>query len=149
MKMLAARKFADEPVTEARMRQAVARGHDRKHRGVHATAVRYLPSLKSLLVSFVDRTALALPVGNYPELAQLKVAELKRMEVGLAGSALCLNERDLHISIAGLVSSSAPLMEMAASLVAARNGQRSSAAKVRASRENGARGGRPRQAAVG
>jgi hypothetical protein len=70
------------------------------------------------------------------------------MEVGLAGSALCLDERDLHISIAGLVFASMPLMEMAATVIASRNGQRSSLAKARASRENGAKGGRPRQAAA-
>uniref|UniRef100_UPI0039F04FF3 DUF2442 domain-containing protein n=1 Tax=Bordetella sputigena TaxID=1416810 RepID=UPI0039F04FF3 len=107
--------------------------------------MRYLPALKSLLISFMDRTALVLPVTNYAEFAELKIAELKRIEVGLAGSALCLNERDLHISIAGLVSASEPLMEMAASVVATRNGQRSTASKAHASRRNGAKGGRPRK----
>jgi predicted Fe-S protein YdhL (DUF1289 family) len=100
-----------------------------------------LPALKSLLVSFADQTALVLPIKNYPELTDLKAVELKKIGVGFAGSALCLDERDLHISIAGLVSASVHLMEMAATVVASCNGQRRSPAKARASRENGAKGG--------
>jgi hypothetical protein len=143
MKTVLARTFRDEPVT------AVARANVRKRQGVHATAVRYLPAVKSLLVSFADQSALALPVKNYPELAELKVSELKRMDVGFAGAALCLDERDLHISIAGLVSASGPLMQMAASVIATRNGQRGSAAKAPASGANGAKGGRPRRTVAG
>jgi hypothetical protein len=107
MKTVPARKVSDKPVTAMRLRLAVACGNDRKRQGIHATAVKYSPALKSLLVCFADQTALALPVKNYPELAELKVAELKRIEVGYAGAALCLAERNLHISIAGLVSAAA------------------------------------------
>ena len=78
----------------------------------------------------------------------MSLIDLKQMAVGFGGSALCLEERDLHVSIAGLVSASLPLMEMATALVAARNGRRNSEVKAKTSRENGLKGGRPRKLAA-
>lgn len=133
----------DEPVTQDALTRAIERG--RKRGGeVNATSVKYVPLLKSLLVSFADDSAVALPVKNYPELAALTSADLNKLTLGFCGSALCLDDRDLHVSIAGLVSASRPLMEMAATLIATRNGRRTSAVKVQASRINGQKGGRPR-----
>lgn len=136
----------DEPVTQEALTAALARGRQRAGEGIRAAAVQYAPELASLLLSFADRTAIALPVGNYPELAALSEAELQALCLGFGGSALCLEARDLHVSIAGLVSASEPLMDMAASLVAARNGRKTSTAKAAAARSNGGKGGRPRQA---
>ena len=144
----AATRF-DEPVTQAMLTQAIERGRQRSRQGVHATGVQYVPLLKSLLVSFVDHTAVALPVSNYTELAALSDAELNALTLGFGGSALCLESRDLHVTIAGLVSASLPLMEMAATLIAARNGGKRSAAKVEAARANGRKGGRPRVVVIG
>jgi hypothetical protein len=45
-----------------------------------------------------------------------------------------------------MVAASKPLMDMAATLVAARNGSKTSAVKLQASRANGHKGGRPRLA---
>lgn len=45
-----------------------------------------------------------------------------------------------------LVSASQPLMDLAATVIAVRNGSRRTEAKAQASRENGRRGGRPRKA---
>ena len=139
----------DEPVTQDVLTHAIERGRKRGCEGVHATSVKYVPLLKSLLVSFADHSAVALPVKNYPELTALTPANLNKLTLGFGGSALCLEDRDLHVSIAGLVSASKPLMEMAATLIAARNGQKTSAVKVRASRINGQKGGRPRLAVAG
>lgn len=136
----------DEPVTQVVLAQAIERGRTRGSQGVHATAVKYLPILKSLLISFADHSAVALPVRNYPELAALSTTDLGKLTLGLGGSALCLDTRDLHVSIAGMVAASKPLMDMAATLVAARNGSKTSAVKLQASRANGQKGGRPRLA---
>jgi hypothetical protein len=80
-------------------------------------------------------------------LAALSSEERALLTLGYAGSAVCLDERDLHISIAGLVSASADLMAMASGVVAARNGSRTTEAKASAARENGRKGGRPRRTA--
>lgn len=45
--------------------------------------------------------------------SSLEIKLWRRLETGYAGSALCLDERDLHVSIAGLVSASEPLMTLA------------------------------------
>ena len=134
----------DESVTQEGLDQAIERGRKRASVGVRATAVQYVPQLGSLLFSFLDHSAVALPVRNYPELAALDDSELQALSLGFGGSALCLKTRDLHVSIAGLVSASQPLMDMAASLVAVRNGRKSSATKSAAARENGRKGGRPK-----
>ncbi len=134
----------DEPVTREGLEQAIERGRKRATVGVRATAVQYVPQLGSLLFSFLDRSAVALPISNYPELAALDESDLQALTLGFGGSALCLKARDLHVSIAGLVSASQPLMDMAASLVAGRNGRKSSVTKSAAARENGRKGGRPK-----
>ena len=145
MNTVVAKNRFDEPVTDEVLRRAVERGQQRRRPALHASAVRYVADSRSLRIDFADQSAVVLPVKNYPELAKLSRAELGRLALGFAGSALCLEEQDLHVSIAGLVSASAPLMEMAATVVASRNGSRSSAAKASASRENGQKGGRPRK----
>lgn len=144
MKTIKAATRFDEPVTPAVLEQAIGRGRKRASAGVRATAVQYVPQLGSLLFSFLDHTALALPVRNYPELAALDESDLQALSLGFGGSALCLKDQDLHVSIAGLVSASQPLMDMAASLVAVRNGRKSSTNKSAAARENGRKGGRPK-----
>jgi hypothetical protein len=122
MKTVKARERFDEPVTATVLEQAIVRGRKQLSQGLHATAVQYLPAFKSLLIGFADQSAVVLPVKNYPELAELSTIELEHLAVGFGGAALCLDERDLHVSIAGLVSASQPLMEMAATVIAARQG---------------------------
>ncbi|GLQ86499.1 DUF2442 domain-containing protein [Dyella flagellata] len=146
-KIRAATRF-DRLVTEEVLDRAIVRGTRRKNAGVHATSVSYVPKLHALLVGFADHSAVVLPVNNYPELEALSTAELKGMEVGFGGSALCLGKRDLHISIAGLVAASKSLMAMANTVVATHHGSRSSKAKAASSRENGRKGGRPRKHAA-
>jgi hypothetical protein len=139
----------DESVTPDALTHAIERGRKRGGEGLHAMSVKYVPLLKSLLVSFADHSAVALPIKNYPELAALTSADLNKLTLGFGGNALCLDDSDLHVSIAGLVSASKPLMEMAATLIATRNGRRTSAVKEQASRINGLKGGRPRLALAG
>ena len=145
MSTVAAKKQVDEPVSVAVLRHAIERGEQRRRLALQARTVRYVHDSKSLLIGFADNSAVVLPVKNYPELARLKRAQLDSLALGFAGSALCLDEKDLHVSIAGLVSASAPLMAMAATMVATRNGSRRTLAKSAASRENGQKGGRPRK----
>ena len=145
MTAIVAKDRFDEPVTDEGVRRATERGQHRRALALHASAVQYVADSQTLTIGFADQSAVVLPVKNYPELATLSHAELARLSLGYAGSALCLDEQDLHVSIAGLVSASAPLMEMAAIVVAARNGRRRSDIKSAAARQNGQKGGRPRK----
>jgi hypothetical protein len=146
MTIVIAKTQLDEPVTEDVLRRAIQRGQPRHRPSLRASDVRYAADSQTLTIGFADQTAVVLPIKNYPELAHLSRADLGRLALGFAGSALCLDGQDLHVSIAGLVSASAPLMAMATTVVASRNGSRSSTAKSIASRENGRKGGRPRKA---
>lgn len=142
---IVAKERADEPITGETLRLAIERGKRRSSPELHARTVAYLAGSKSLMIGFGDDSAVVLPIKNYPELADLKKAEIASLTLGFAGSALCLEERDLHISIAGMIAASEPLMSMASVMIASRNGSQLSAAKASAARTNGLKGGRPRK----
>ncbi len=148
MNTVKAKEGFDEPVTEAVLEKAIVRSKKLRSKGVHAAGVQYVGAKKSLEIKFLDQSAVLLPVKNYPELATLSETELNELAIGFGGTALCLESCDLHVSIAGLVSASHSLMEMAATLIAARNGSKNSASKVLAARQNGTKGGRPRHSAA-
>lgn len=145
MKTIKARDHDDQPVTQRVLNQAIDQGRKRKASNIQATTLRFMGDLNAVAVGFSDQTALLLPVANYPELRELSVEELGQIELGFVGKAICLEHRDLHISISGLISASESLMAVASSLIAARNGRRVSTAKATASKTNGLKGGRPRK----
>lgn len=100
------------------------------------------------MIEFADRSALLLPIKNYPDFSQRSEKVLCRLKLGAAGSAICDDASDLHVSIAGLVGASESLASLAATVVASRNGQQISQAKASAARENGKKGGRPRTVSI-
>ena len=143
MKTIEAGILADRPVSEAVLDEAVRRGQVRPKSGLQATAVTFLEPC--LAVSFIDGSGVLLPVEHYPEFDSFEVEDFADLKVGFSGTALCHEGKDLHVSIAGMISASKPLMDMAASVIASRNGRQSSAAKAEAARANGRKGGRPRK----
>jgi hypothetical protein len=145
MKSIKAREHHDQPVTEEVLSAALAQGRKRTTSSLCAEVVCYSDEFKAVIVRFADQTAVLLPVANYPELAALTAEQLNRIDLGFGGSAVCLESQDLHLPVAGLVSDSTSLMEMATSVIAARNGRRSSSAKASAARANGLKGGRPKK----
>lgn len=145
MKTVGNKNQVDEPVTDDVLQRAIERGQQQRVHELQACNVEFDAGQHALMIGFSDQSAIVLPIKNYPELTDLSHAELARLSLGYAGSALCLDEQDLHVSIAGLVSASAPLMAMAAMVVAARNGSRRSEIKSIAARQNGQKGGRPRK----
>lgn len=145
MKTIKAQELDDQPVTQRVLNQAIDQGRKRNAPNIQPTTLRFLSELNALAIGFSDQTALLLPVANYPELRELSGSELGQMELGFGGKAICLDHRDLHMSISGMISASESLMGVAGSLIAARNGRRVSAAKATASKANGSKGGRPRK----
>jgi hypothetical protein len=143
MKTVKTKVQADTPITEHGLDEAIERGKLRRNNGLHATAVTFLAPC--LAVSFEDGSGVLLPVVNYPEFDSFEVEDFAGLTVGFAGTALCHEGKDLHVSLAGMISASKPLMAMAASVIASRNGRQSSAAKAEAARANGRKGGRPRK----
>ena len=146
MKTVVARNNVfNEAVTPDLLGRAIARGKEANKSSIHASSVRYLSQSKALEIAFADESAVLLPLKNYAEFSDLSATQLGKLEIGFAGTAICLSEKDLHVSIAGLISASEPLMEMASSAVASCNGRKSSLLKAAAARQNGLRGGRPKK----
>lgn len=120
MKTIPVRNRPGQPVTDEIREAGIARGSERSMREPHAIAVRYLSDRRAIELDFADNTAITLPVSKYPELSALSDTDLSRLELGFGGSALCIDDRDLHIAIAGLVAASRPLTELAASVAYAK-----------------------------
>ena len=146
MKAVKAKNQVDRPVTESVLDEAIERGRLRRNSGLQAAGVTFVSPC--LAVSFEDGSGVLLPVKNYPEFDDFGSEDFAGLKVGFAGTALCHEGKDLQVSIAGMISASKPLMDMAASVVASRNGRQSSAAKAEAARLNGRKGGRPRKVDV-
>ncbi len=125
MKTIKAKPPIDNPVTEDRLEEAIKRGKLCRNSGLQATAVAFLDPC--LAVSFEDGSGVLLPVRNYPEFDGFEVENFAGIEVGYIGTALCHEGKDLQVSIAGMISASEPLMAMAASVIASRNGRQSRA----------------------
>jgi hypothetical protein len=147
MKTVTAQDRFDEPVTAEVLEKAIKRSEQRRPQGLHATGVQYLGVLQSVFVYF-NHHAIGFPIRDYPELAALNEEELSRLCIGFGGKALCLDSRDLHVSIAGLVQASGELSAAIRTLAAALNGRKRSQDKMAASQANGLKGGRPRKAAT-
>jgi len=142
MKVVPAKEQLDRPVTEVGLKEAIERGEIRRG-GLAASSVSFQASC--LLIGFADGSGVLLPVANYREFDGFEAEDFAALTLGFAGTALCHEGKDLQVSIAGMISASEPLMNMAASVIASRNGRQSSAAKSQAARVNGKKGGRPRK----
>jgi hypothetical protein len=81
-------------------------------------------------------------------LQDVPIDELSKLEVWPDGSAIELEDRDVHISVHGLLTAILPAMlpsRAVAAIFASRGGQATSRAKRLSSTVNGRKGGRPRK----
>src|SRR5216684_1451297 len=84
-------------------------------------------------------------------LQDVPTEELGKLEVWPDGSAIELEDRDIHISVHGLMTAVLPAMLPArsvAAIFASRGGQATSDAKRSSAKTNGRKGGRPRKTEV-
>ena len=141
MKIVKAKVTPYVPLTDADIDKAIARGRKLKRLYATASNVRYEDGCLS--IGFSDGSRVVLPVAGLAEFEGFSLEDFQQLEVGFGGKALCCEPQDLDVSITGLIATSQPLMDLATSLVASRNGRKSSAAKSAAARANGKKGGRP------
>ncbi|WP_242171664.1 MULTISPECIES: DUF2442 domain-containing protein [unclassified Pseudomonas] len=142
-KIVKAKIVLYKPLTDADVDKAIARGRKLKRLYANASNVRY--ESECISIGFSDGSRVMLPVAGLPEFEGFSQEDFQQLEVGFGGKALCCEAQDLDVSITGLIATSQPLMDLATSLVASRNGRKSSAAKSAAARANGKKGGRPRK----
>ena len=106
MKTIKAKMQVDRPVTEAVLDEAIERGKIRHKSALQATAVTFQE--ECLTVRFEDGSGVLLPVKHYPEFDGFEAEDYADLKVGLCGTALFHEEKDLHVSIAGMISASKP-----------------------------------------
>lgn len=140
-----AKSHGNYVVTPESLAGAIRRGKARAVEGVHAASIRYMERERAFNLVFKDMTSINLPVGIYSEFSNLSESELRKVRLGVGGSAVVLDDQDMHVSIAGLIRASEPLRELASAVHATWMGSKTSDAKAASSRQNGSLGGRPRK----
>ena len=127
--------------------QAEALGAVRTADHLQATAARYDARRKRVVVELANGSQFAFPPALTQGLAQARAADLAEIEITPLGTGLHWPRLDADLSVegllAGLFGSRAWMRQHAA-----RAGRATSPAKADAARVNGAKGGRPRKAAV-
>ena len=136
-------------VSETELAAALAAGQVNAETEVRAHSVRYVADRDAIEIVTTSHAGFLIPRGWIAALQDVPVEDLIRLEVWPDGSAIELEDRDIHISVDGLMSALLPAMLPAraiAAIFAGRGGKVTSDAKRSSAQENGRRGGRPRKA---
>jgi len=135
-------------VTDAQYAQALAAGQADPEAEFRAQAVRYVAEWDAIEIVTTRNTGFLIPRQWIGALQESSAKDLKKLEVWPDGSALAIEQRDIHISVHGLIVALLPAMlpsGVIAAVFASRGGQSTSAAKRQSAQENGRKGGRPRK----
>jgi len=137
-------------ITDAEYAAALAAGRAEMETEVRAQAVRYVPDRDAIEIVTTRNAGFLIPRQWIDALQDVPVADLAKLEVWPDGSAIELEDRDIHISVHGLMTAILPEMlppRAVAAMFASRGGRATSDAKRSSAQANGRRGGRPRKAA--
>jgi hypothetical protein len=129
--------LSDRNIDAALARGAVFRAHE-----PHAIAARYDRRKQRVVVELSNGCTFAFPPSLAEGLTDATPDELALIEILGAGTGLHWEVLDVDLSVLGLLSG----LFGTTAWMARRAGQATSPAKARASRSNGAKGGRPRKA---
>ncbi len=127
---------------------ALAAGRTEAEIEIRAQAVRYVPERDAIEIITTQNAGFLIPRQWIGALQDVPTKELGKLEVWPDGSAIELEERDIHVSVHGLLTAILPAMlpsRSIAAIFASGGGQVTSRAKRKSSRANGRKGGRPRQ----
>ena len=130
-----------------RVDEATARGSLAATPNVVATAARYDPRKRLVVVELANGASFAFPPALAQGLADARPAQLADVEVSPMGIGLHWPQLDADLTVEGLLAGvfgSRAWMRAHA----ARAGSATSPAKALAARSNGAKGGRPRKVAA-
>ncbi len=137
-------------ITDAQYAAALAAGHAEAETEVRARAVHYVADRDAIEIVTTRHAGFLIPRPWIGALQDVPTEELAKLEVWPDGSAIELEDRNIQISVDGLLAAILPAMlptRMMAAIFASRGGKATSDAKQSSARENGRSGGRPRKAA--
>lgn len=125
-------------IPAARAREAVQR-----RKGLRATDVRFDRKAQRIVLELASGYLFAFPVRAIPALRAMSSAQLAAVDLHSSGISLRWDAQDVDLSVAGVLLSAIGEKEQRRQL-ASLAGRVSSAAKAKAARTNGAKGGRPK-----
>jgi Protein of unknown function (DUF2442) len=136
-------------ITEAEYAAALAAGRAEAEAEIRAQGVRYVPERDAVEIVTTGNAGFLIPRAWIGALQDVPTEDLARLEIWPDGSAIALEDRDIHISIHGLMTAILPAMlppRAVAAVFASRGGKATSEAKRSSAQANGRKGGRPRKA---
>jgi hypothetical protein len=138
--------MSSRKITDAEYAAAIAVGREQATAEIRATAARYVPERDAIEIITNRDAGFLIPRGWIGALQDVPLDALTKLEVWPDGSALELEDWDIHISVQGLLTAVLPAMlppSAIAAIFASRGGQATSDAKRASARANGRKGGRP------
>ena len=137
-------------IADAEYAAALAAGQAEVETEIRAQAVRYVPERDAIEIVTTRNAGFLIPRQWIGVLQDVPKEDLMRLEVWPDGSAIELEDRDIHISVHGLLTATLPAMlppSAVAAIFASRGGRATSEAKRSSAQANGRKGGRPRKSA--
>ena len=136
-------------ITDAEFAAALAAGRVEAETEIRARSVRYIADRDAIEIVTTCHAGFLVPRGWIGALQDVPIEELVKLDVWPDGSAIELEDRDIHISVDGLMTAILPAMlptKTMAAIFASRGGRATSDAKRSSAQENGRKGGRPSKA---
>ena len=142
--------MSEHRTTDAEYAAALAAGRMEAESEIRAEAVRYVPDRDAIEIATTRNAGFLIPRQWIGALQDVSVEDLAKLEVWPDGSAIEIEDRDIHISVHGLMTAILPAMlppRAVAAIFASRGGRATSEAKRSSAQANGRKGGRPRKSA--
>jgi hypothetical protein len=130
-------------ITDAEYAAALAAGRTEAEIEIRAQAVRYVPERDAIEIITSRNAGFLIPRQWIGALQDVPTEGVSKLKVWPEGSAIELEDRDIQISVHGLLTAILPAMlpsRSVAALFASRGGQATSRAKRKNSRANGRKG---------
>src|SRR6185312_7906251 len=127
---------------------ALSAGQADSENEIRARGVRYVPERDAVEIVTNRNAGVLIPRQWIGALQDVSPEDLRKLDVWPDGSAIEIEDRDIHISVHGLLTAALPAIipgRVVAAVFAKHGGQATSTAKRASSRENGRKGGRPRK----